>query len=245
MAGVCGLTSYPCLFYKNEQGNTAGDSNRSVIALIGTGRSRSICVFRKFSDLWKHCSSSGSLSPRTRRTENDFIQQNICTTIDSPRKEWSFGRPAWGHSVHSQPRSVQLCRCAARLTVLWRRWWLWLFSRCLLRLACATAKPHSKVKTLPVLIFFTIKLTAKSCNISSPLNCHFKLWLYSLCMSECNECYSYSILLNFLKSKNLKLKNKTKHSEGVAPEQPFTYCWNMGTLFSPWAGFKKIHLFLK
>lgn len=157
MVGVAWLTSYLCLFYKNEQGNTVGNSIRSVIALTGTGRK--VCVFipfRKISDLWKHCSSSSSLSPRTRRTENDFIQQNICTTIDSPRKtktEWSFGRPAWGHLVHSQPRSVQPRHCAVRPTVLWCPWWLWLFSRCLLRLACATTKPHSKVKTLPVLIF--------------------------------------------------------------------------------------------
>lgn len=158
MVRVCGLTSYVSPFLQKWTGKYLRRFN-SKRDCANRNWKKSISVFilfRKFSDLWKHCSRSNTPSPRTRRTENDFIQQNICTTIDSPRKtktEWRFGRPAWGHSVHSQPLSAQLRRCAVRLTVLWRRWRLWLFSRCLLRLACATAKQHSKVKTLPVLIF--------------------------------------------------------------------------------------------
>lgn len=45
MVGAGGLTSYLCLFYKNEQGNTVGDSIPSVIALIGTGRKVLVCLF--------------------------------------------------------------------------------------------------------------------------------------------------------------------------------------------------------
>lgn len=152
MVGARQLTSYLCHFLQKWTGKYCQRLN-SKRDCANRNRKKSICVFIHSGNLWEHCSSSGSLSPRTRQTENDFIQQNIRTTIDSPRKERSFGRPAWGHSVHPQPRSVQPRCSAVRLTVLWRRWRLWLSSRRLLRLACATAKPHSKAKTLPVLIF--------------------------------------------------------------------------------------------
>lgn len=159
MVGVCGLTSYLCLFYKNEQGNTVCDSIRSVIALIGTGRKVFVCLFTQEILWFVKALQQLKWSISQRRDGRKMISSSKISarkkhlTIDSPRKERSFGRPAWLHSVHSQPRSVQPRCCAVRLTVLRRRWRLWLFSRCIIRLTCATAKPHSKVKTLPVLIF--------------------------------------------------------------------------------------------
>lgn len=90
---------------------------------------------------------------------------------------------------------------------------------CLVTLACATVKLHSKVMPLPVPIFFKIKLIVVLCYISRYLNYHFKHCSRVLCtdvMYFCVHKYCiYSFRHDTFQCSNI-WNEKEQHSEGVA-----------------------------